>query len=366
MMNRILLAGIGTIAVSLSGGLAAYSCLASTETTVSSANDEKDWRESHHQDLRDNWDTMEGKPAPALKELSGWLNTEARSWKDLEGKVVLLDYWATWCGPCRKGIPHLVEMHEKYEDDGLVILGVHSSRGFEKMESFVAQEELPYAFAADTTRNLGSDLGIKFIPSYFVIDRSGTMRVAGANRNKLDTIIETLLEEPYVPANASYPEFVEKELYADDHRGEKAPELAVETWLGDQPDMKDKVILVDFWATWCGPCRKAIPHMNDFAREFSDDLVVIGLSDEDPNIVKEFMKNTKMSYPQAIDTSASMKGALGVRGIPHVMIMSSDGVIRWQGFPGHPADPLTSKTIQQIINADPGVKARHARESTEG
>lgn len=323
-----------------------------------------DWRENDKPELRTYWTTLEGKAAPKLDKLDGWLGTEARSWKDLRGKVVLLDYWATWCGPCVAGIPHVVEMYEKYHDQGLEILGVHSARGFEKMPAFVEEKKLPYAFAADPTRDLGTALGIKFIPSYFIIDRTGTIRVAGANREKLDDIVTKLLAEPYegdTPATAQWPPYVEKELYADDVRGKQAPDLFAAEWLTDQPERQGKVVLIDFWATWCPPCRAAIPHMNEYQAKFKDDLVVIGLSGDDQiDTVREFMKTTRMEYAQAADPEKRTSKAIGVQGIPHVIIISSDGMVRWQGFPGSETEPLTEKIIEQIINADPGVAARRA------
>lgn len=330
-----------------------------------------EWRDNGKPELREHWSTLEGEAAPKLDQLEGWLNTKARSWKDLRGKVVLLDYWATWCGPCIAGIPHLEEMYEKYSDKGLVILGVHSARGYEQMPEFVAQRKLPWAFAADPSRSLGSALGVKFIPCYFVIDREGQMRVAGADRTKLDAIVTSILAEPWkggddgahAGSEGNWPAAVEKELYANDFRGKKAPKLVVEEWLTKKPNMDGKVMLIDFWATWCGPCRAAIPHMNEYQEKFGDDLVVIGLSsDEKIDTVREFMKTTEMHYPQAADPQKRTSTEVGVRGIPHVLIVSTDGIVRWQGFPGSKEDPLTEDVISQIIENDPGVAARRAQE----
>jgi thiol-disulfide isomerase/thioredoxin len=152
---------------------------------------------------------------------------------------------------------------------------------------------------------------------------------------------------------ATFPAAKEKKLYAkNDFRGKPAPEFKVESWLNKEPDRKGKVVLIDFWATWCPPCRELVPELEGFKKKFKDDLVVIGVSDEKPETVKKFMDAKKITYSMAIDQSKLMNKALGVEGIPHVMIVDSKGIVRWQGFPGSDEDPLSEAIIQQIIDAD--------------
>ena len=80
----------------------------------------------------------------------------------------------------------------------------------------------------------------------------------------------TLLLLTSLAAPAAEP----KRLWADSFLGKKAPELVVESWIGTKPETKGKFVLVDFWATWCGPCRKAIPELNTLHKEFGDRLVL--------------------------------------------------------------------------------------------
>ena len=70
-----------------------------------------------------------------------------------------------------------------------------------------------------------------------------------------------------------------------------------------------------------------------------------------------------MNYAVAVDTTGKMSKTINIRGIPHVLVISTDGIVRWQGFPLADDDPLTDKTIQQIVDADPGVAARHSDHS---
>jgi cytochrome c biogenesis protein CcmG, thiol:disulfide interchange protein DsbE len=151
-----------------------------------------------------------------------------------------------------------------------------------------------------------------------------------------------------------FPVVVEgKNLYAEkDFRGKKAPDFLVEKWLNrESVDTRGKVLLIDFWATWCGPCREVIPELNEFQKKYKDKLLVIGISDEQPEVVKKFMGSTMMEYSIGIDRKKRMSKAIGIKGIPHVLIISPDGIVRWQGFPGNDDDPLTEKIVKQIIDA---------------
>jgi thiol-disulfide isomerase/thioredoxin len=149
-----------------------------------------------------------------------------------------------------------------------------------------------------------------------------------------------------------YPKSVEKKLYADDVRGKKAPEFSVAKWITDEPDRKGKVVLIDFWATWCPPCREAIKELNKFSDQFKD---------ESAETIKTFMAANKISYPLAIDPDKKMSKAINVAGIPHVLIISTDGVVRWQGFPLSNEEPLSADIVKQVIDADPGIAERKAK-----
>ena len=107
-------------------------------------------------------------------------------------------------------------------------------------------------------------------------------------------------------------------------------------------------MLIDFWATWCGPCRKAIPELNALHKKFGSKLVVIGISDEPEAKVKS-MADPKIEYSSAIDTQGRTKKAVGVSGIPHVMIIDPQGIVRWEGYPLLDGHALTEKVVEQIL-----------------
>ena len=86
-------------------------------------------------------------------------------------------------------------------------------------------------------------------------------------------------------------------LMAKSFLDQPAPELMVETWLTDPPDRKGKFVLVDIWATWCPPCRRAIPHLNELHAKFKDRLVIIGLSSEP---AKDILRMTEPQIDYAV------------------------------------------------------------------
>ncbi len=157
---------------------------------------------------------------------------------------------------------------------------------------------------------------------------------------------------PATSAADGYPDIItKKELFAkNDFRGKTAPALEVKAWLnGTAPDTKGKTVLIDFWATWCGPCRSLIPELNKFKEKFGNDLVIIGLSDESEEKLRDFIKDNDIKYLIATDPTKTMKKKIGISGIPHVMVISPDNIVRWQGFPGMGEDPLTEDKLAQII-----------------
>ncbi len=140
----------------------------------------------------------------------------------------------------------------------------------------------------------------------------------------------------------------DKKLWAKSFLGQKAPDFVVEKWLGEEPKREGKWVLIDFWATWCPPCREAIKHLNEFHQKFGDKLIVIGVSDE-PEVKVSELKTPKLEYFSAIDTKAQMKNKLEVKGIPHVIIIDPKGIVRWEGFPLLDGHELTEKVLTDLL-----------------
>jgi len=116
-------------------------------------------------------------PAPEwkLKDVDGHEVSSAQ----FKGKVVVLDFWATWCGPCRLEIPGYVEMQKKYGADGLVVIGVsvdQDKAASETVKSFVAKFGINYQIVMASEDVVTAFGGVDAIPTTFIIDRAGKIR----------------------------------------------------------------------------------------------------------------------------------------------------------------------------------------------
>jgi len=139
-----------------------------------------------------------------------------------------------------------------------------------------------------------------------------------------------------------------KRIWAKSYLNKKAPELVVEKWLTDIPDTKGKFVLIDFWATWCGPCKQAIPKLNKYQKAFKNDLIVIGLSGETETKINK-MESPVIEYYSAIDTKERLELKYEIKGIPHCVLIDPQGIVRWEGYPDLDGFKLTSKVIEDII-----------------
>lgn len=111
-------------------------------------------------------------------------------------------------------------------------------------------------------------------------------------------------------------------------------------------DLTGKPMVVEFWATWCPPCRESIPHLNKLHQAYKDKgVVIIGISDEDRRIIKDFLKKTPIDYIVATDEKARLKKSLGVSAIPRAFLVDKNGTITWEGHPGN----LKEKDLEKLL-----------------
>ncbi len=95
---------------------------------------------------------------------------------ELKGEVVLLNFWASWCGPCRQEMPELEKLHKKYQRLGFTVLGVNAEKNHKKADKIVEKGQLSFPILYDTDSSIYKLYKVKAMPSTVLIDRDGNQR----------------------------------------------------------------------------------------------------------------------------------------------------------------------------------------------
>jgi thiol-disulfide isomerase/thioredoxin len=135
--------------------------------------------------------------------------------------------------------------------------------------------------------------------------------------------------------------------------GDEAPALEGVTWVkGEPPALPGELTLVEFWATWCGPCRRSIPHLTELAKTYAGKLAIAGLSKEDEQTVRPFVgqQGDTMGYSVGVAPSSLYAAYMSaVPGIPHAFLVDKSGIVVWQGHPLS-ADDILAKAVSGTVD----------------
>ena len=115
---------------------------------------------------------------------------------DIKNKVVVLDIWATWCGPCVNMIPHERELVKKLKDKPFVFISVSFDDEKETLTKFIDKTPMPWThWYNGRTGMINKTLNIRYFPTIFVLDHKGVIRFKGVRGKVMDVAVETLLAE---------------------------------------------------------------------------------------------------------------------------------------------------------------------------
>jgi thiol-disulfide isomerase/thioredoxin len=337
------------------------------------------WFERLERDDKAAVDPLVGFAAPEFPEGAERLQMPAATMAELRGKVVVIQ---TFTSRNAGGIAALTRADAarakalKPADgkDGaaaadVVFFGVHTPDGVDNAKAQLEKRKIEVPVLLDAKGEFCNALGAFRRPIAYVVDRQGNLRYAGLSEEGIEGAVRECAAEPFDPAiepkkrdeaafasaDVVFPTFNTPVGSALDLRGKPAPEFFVERWYNTNaaPDLSGKLAVVDFWATWCAPCRAAIPHMNELASAYREDVVCIGISDEswrnfEEGTMRHRLGKSDFQYPVGTDPSARMKNAFRISGIPHVAVISADGVVRWQGHP----NSLNAPVMNQLVAAN--------------
>ena len=189
---------------------------------------------------------------------------------DLRGKVVVLNFWATWCAPCRYEIPYFIRLQEKYRED-VAFVGISVDKeGWEVVRPFAEEYGVNYPLLLD----------------------------------------DGIVSEEYG----------------------NAPDFTLPTMDGDDltlSDLRGKVVVLNFWATWCAPCRYEIPYFIRLQEKYREDVAFVGISvdKEGWEVVRPFAEEYGVNYPLLLDDGIVSEEYGGAYVLPTTFVLDRDGNI---------------------------------------
>ena len=349
-----------------------------------------------------------------LAGLDGWVNTDAAiTPQHARGKPVVLAFWSDDKVRSVRILSSLNRLQRDYDNEDFVVIAVHPEELYTDATGRADRGLVQVPLARDPQGKLHEALKADDAPDIYLVDRAGQLRYADIEESSLRRALRNLIRETPEEALAALKkerearaeEIAAAQEAAADNAGDEAqpaPEAekprpdpgvynimrwpprntdaavsraatnlqgqafpasrsefaALET-IRQGEDPTDRVVIVDMWESWCGPCIAAGPKLERIQNRFRGQLAIVAISgpgsdtprpgnakEEAAAIVERENKNFGYYY----DANDTIKGKLGIRAIPHVYVLSTDGVVRWQG---NPHDAAFERIVGEIVAQDP-------------
>lgn len=278
-------------------------------------------------------------------------------------KVIYITWWATWCQACKEEIPELTRLYSKFKDKGLEIVSINVEESQAKVAKYVKRKGVPYINVLDLDGSVSKLYKVVGIPINVVIDKNGIIQYYGSKiPPDSEELISKLTAELQLDNSETIPENVQDSnakvnedsridnssrktennqvktanFKQNSAQFKKAPSFTLKDIYGKEVSLssyKNKVILLNFWATWCPPCRMELPHLKDISKEYGDkNLQVIGISVDQAkvDVVKKYAEKNKINFPILMAESKVIYAYNGTANIsiPRTFIIDKEMNIR--------------------------------------
>lgn len=310
---------------------------------------------------------MQAKPAPEL----AWSSTAGLRFEreDLEGKIIVVNFWATWCGPCIVGIPKYNKLHDELEAKGVAMVAVCVDGPKADFERIVAQNKVRYRSAYDGTGRTNEAWNVVWFPSYAIIDIDGRVIAMGLNYDVIAPTIDRMLarEQPSEeqemvedhPGGID-PSWLEGDAdrqtelmgLVESKAGQSAPPLPTDGWIvGDPVTLTDRlgqVVLLQFMASWSGPSMARLATLQAAQeKHVHQGLAVVGVAhDQGAEAFVQAMQQHGANFPIVRDPGQTLAKTYGINGYPDGVLIGRDGSIKALDF----RDDCLDKALDALLS----------------
>lgn len=273
--------------------------------------------------------------APKI-EVAEWISKEP----DTRGKFVVWEFWGTHCNPCKQSIPHLNELSKKYKKE-VIFIGL-ADEPAEKVRA-MKEPKMEFYSAADPERRTMKAIELGFVPFTMVVDPQGVVRWKGMPTDLTEELLDKMIQQFGYDKDLEMRQVDVAKWGLKSFLNQKAPELVVDEWLTEEPDMKGKFVLYEMYGTHCPPCWKAVPKLNALHEQFKDEMVIIGV-----NCVKaKLPQEPESHYYKGLDKERKTYNAVGLKFVPYALLVDPEGIVRWEGSPNDLDEVVVGKIIKK-------------------